>query len=60
MDYEGQREKHVSNVDVKWSGHLRNYCQLGVGGVPSVCGYWGGGVAEGARDLVMEGHACLL
>lgn len=35
---------------VKWGRevalHLRNYCQLGVGGVPSVCGYWGGGVAE--------------
>ena len=35
---EGQREKHVSNVDLKWSGHLRNYCQLSVGGVSSVCG----------------------
>lgn len=49
MACEGQREEHVSNIDLKWSGHLRNYCQLSVGGVSSVYGYWGGGGGRGSQ-----------
>lgn len=47
-------------IGLKWSGHLGNSCRFNVGRVSSVCVHWGGGGAERARDLVMEGHVCLL
>lgn len=49
----GQREKDVSNGDLTWSGHLGSYCQLSVGGVSGVCGYWGCG---GGRGSQRPGH----